>query len=493
VKYGTKTMAICFVTSLLVGASMMAYTFNISGVGWPGASARLFVGMPGTSASGKSWRDALARAAAEWTDKTPFSFIIDQGYQSPCTGYSASSAAEGFPRGSGDGVNGADFTPTVCGNTYGNNVLAVSLVYTESNLLGGFDITEADMVFNSNTRFDIYDGPLNNQSRAIDFGRVALHELGHVIGLNHEQSSASIMRSTIGNLFTLQPDDIEGARTLYTGYANCPFKPIDFGRVSGALSVGDCSVKQLVGGGSDDSLVDAYEFVLAQATSINFNMHSASLDSVLVLMDSRSRVLDVDDDGGSGCDANITKTLAAGTYAVLANTFVGGSDCGATEGPYQITMSYQSGALLQRGGETSLQGSASSAKFAGAVKARNKATFSNVVKPSETFDVVGRINVDPQHQGQLGFIVVAGILEDGEILLRNSAGQFVPYDGQGGIIKANTKVFSALESVDILGNTRASDLGFNEIEVNFLIGYGLNSKPNELYFHSAPINLVVTP
>lgn len=492
-KINTKRIALGLSAALLGGVSMTAFTFNVAGIKWPGATALIYIGMPGSSPSGVKWADALARAAAQWNDKTPFTFIIDQGYQNPCKGYSASNTKENFPSGDGDLVNGADFASTVCGNAFGENVLAVSLVYTESNLLGGFDITEADMVFNSNTRFDIYDGPLVDQSRGMDFGRVALHELGHVIGMSHEQSSVSIMRSTIGNLFTLQPDDIEGATTLYKGYTNCPVTPIDFGRFSGALSAGDCSVQQLVGGGSDDSLVDAYEFTLTQTTSVSIDMRSSSLDSVLVLMDETSRVLDVDDDGGSGCDARLSQTLLAGTYAVLANTFAEESDCGATDGPYEITMSYQSGALIERGREASLQGAVSNAKFAGAVKARNKAMYSNIVKPSETFDVVGRITVDAQHRGQLGFIVVAGILDNGEILLRNPAGHFVPYDGQGSIIKATTKVLSALESIDILGNTRAADLGFDDIEVDFLIGYGVSSNPNELYFHNAPINLVVTP
>lgn len=488
-----KTVAIALSAILLGGASMTASTFNIAGIKWPGATARIYVGMPGSSPSGTSWRDGLARAANEWSDKTPFNLVVDQGYRNPCEGYSISSAGQKFNNGDGDDRNGVDFSPTVCGNAYGENTLAVTLIYTESNLLGGFDITETDIVFNSKTRFDIYDGPLVDQSRGMDFGRVALHEMGHVIGLGHENGIASIMRETVGNLFTLQPDDIEGATTLYTGYANCPVTPIDFGRLSGALSGGDCSVKQLVGGGSDDSLVDTYEFTLAQPTSVTIGMSSASLDSVLVLMDASSRVLDVDDDSGTGCDARISKTLAAGTYAVLANTFAGESGCGDTVGPYQITMSYQSSELLERGRNTSLQGSVSNARFAGAVKAKNESTYNNIVKPSEFFDVEGRIIVDVQHQGQLGFIVVAGILDSGEILLRDSAGQFIPYDGQGGITKASTKVLTALESVSILGNTRASDLGLNDIEVNFLIGYGINSNPNELYFHSAPINLVVTP
>ena len=492
-KFTRKHIALGVCAVLLAGVSMTAFTFNIAGVKWPGGNALLYIGMSGTSPSGTRWRDALARAAAEWTDMTPFSFSVDQAYRNPCQGYGASSTGEGFPSGNGDGANGVDFSATVCGNAYGNNVLAVSLVYTESNLLGSFDITEADIVFNSNSRFDIYDGPLVNQARGIDFGRVALHEMGHVIGMNHEQSSASIMRSTIGNLFTLQPDDIEGATTLYTGYANCPVTGLDFGRTSGALSAGDCSVKQLVGGGSDDSLVDTYEFELAQTASITINMRSPSLDSVLVLMDSNSRVLDVDDDGGGGCDARVTRTLAAGTYAILANTFADGSSCGDTDGPYQITVSYQSNVLMERGLETSLLGSSSSAKFAGGVKAKNKSFYSNAVKATEFFDVEGRIAIDPKHQGQSGFIVVAGILADGEILLRNAAGEFIAYDGQGDITKAKTGVLSMLEWVDILRDMRAANLGLDDIEVNFLIGYGLNSNPNELYFHNAPINLVVTP
>lgn len=481
-------------TAVLLGCvSMTALTFNISGIKWPGASARLYVGMPGSAPSGTRWRDALVRAAQEWTDKTPFTFVIDQAYQNPCNGYSASSAAADFPQGSGDRRNGTDFASTVCGNAFGENVLAVSLVYTESNKLGSFDIIEADIVFNVNSRFDIYDGPLSNQSRGVDFGRVALHEMGHVIGINHEQSSPSIMRATIGNFFTLQADDIQGATTLYTGYANCPVNGLDFGRVSGSLGAGDCSVKQLVGGGSDDSLVDTYEFTLQQSTTVSIGMGSSSLDSVLVLMDATSRVLEINDYSFSGCDARITKTLPAGTYAVLANTWSGGSTCGNTAGPYELTLSYQSSALIEHGRETSLQGSASNAKFAGAVKKKNALLFSNIVKPSETFDVVGRINVDAQHQGQLGFIVVAALLDDGAILLRNAAGDFVTYTAQSGIIRASTKVLTATESVDILGNTRAADLGFNDIEVDFLIGYGLDSNPNELYFHEAPINLLVTP
>jgi hypothetical protein len=347
--------------ALLAVLSVTTYSFSVNGSKWPGGTAHMHVGMPGLAASGKSWSDALRRAAQEWTDKTPFKFTLINSYRDPCQGYRASSSATGFPSGTGDEFNGADFSSTVCGNEYGTSVLAVTLVYTESNQLGAFDITEADIVFNSNSRFDIYDGAFDN-NRGTDFTRVALHELGHVMGMGHEPSASAIMRPNIGNVFTLQPDDIAGATTLYQGYTRCPVSRLDFGRVTGSLASGDCTVQQLVGGGTDTSLTDVYQLDLAQSTRVTLNMNSATLDSVLVLMSSNSEVIEIDDDGGTGCNSQIVRTLAAGTYAVLANTVTsatGSSNCGSVTGPYQLTARYDSSALIGVSRNTSLQGGSS--------------------------------------------------------------------------------------------------------------------------------------
>jgi hypothetical protein len=482
--------------ALLSTLSLTAYSFSINGSKWPGGATHLHVGILGVSPSGTSWSDALRRAAQEWTDKTPFTFNLISSYRDPCQGYRVNSTGTGFPSGSGDDFNGADFTSTVCGNEYGTGVLAVTLVYTETNQLGAFDITEADIVFNSNSRFDIYDGPFVS-SRGTDFTRVALHELGHVMGMGHEQNAASIMRANIGNVFTLQKDDIDGATTLYQGFTRCPVSRLDFGRVTGSLATGDCTVQQLVGGGTDNSLTDVFQLDLAQSTRVTFNMNSSTLDSVLVLMNDKSEVIEIDDNGGSGCNSQIVRTLAAGTYAVLANTIAsatGESSCGKVTGPYQLSARYDSNALIGASRNTSLQGGSSSATFAGGVTTNGGISFSNRVSPSQRFDVLGRISIDPAHRGLPGFLVTAAILENDQVYVRNPAGEFVPLGSQTSPVPiTSSKVLGATEAVTILGQAVASQFGMTDASVRFLIGYGLNSKPNELYFHDEPINLLITP
>lgn len=51
------------------------------------------------------------------------------------------------------------------------------------------------------------------------FGALALHEFGHFIGLgypdDHGESVVAIMNGHIGNVDTLQKDDVDGAIAIY--------------------------------------------------------------------------------------------------------------------------------------------------------------------------------------------------------------------------------------------------------------------------------------
>ena len=76
---------------------------------------------------------------------------------------------------------------------------------------------KTDTVFNSAYIWDSYRGAFN--PGILDFRRVAIHEFGHTLGLDHPdqhgQNVAAIMNSHIGDFDTVQADDIAGAEALY--------------------------------------------------------------------------------------------------------------------------------------------------------------------------------------------------------------------------------------------------------------------------------------
>jgi len=108
-------------------------------------------------------------------------------------------------------LNNVFFSNTVYGDAWGSGVIGVAITYSNSTRR-----IESDVIFNSGRSWDSYRG---NLRAALDFKRVALHEFGHVVGLNHPdqfgQSLTAIMNSTIGNLDALAADDRAGAAAGY--------------------------------------------------------------------------------------------------------------------------------------------------------------------------------------------------------------------------------------------------------------------------------------
>ena len=175
----------------------------------------------------------------------------------------------------GDDEMSALFDSTVFGDTFGKSTLAITLLNFRGSVM-----EETDTVFNSAFQWNSYRGPLNPS--LIDFHRVALHEFGHALGLDHPddhgQHVTAIMNSMITDIDTLQQDDIDGVQSLYnTGPAyqtSVPANVLANISTRGLIGTGD---NVLIGG----FIIQGTEPATVILRAIGFSLSSIGLDNAL--------------------------------------------------------------------------------------------------------------------------------------------------------------------------------------------------------------------
>lgn len=208
-------LALTLAGGALAGANS-AHAFAFTGPVWPDGNIELHLqlGTPNSSLSDGSadWAAVAESALEEWNAH------LARVKFSPVRGSTATIAQR-------NRINNVVFSPTIYGTSFDANTLAVTLLASITNTGGA---SENDVIFNSNLQWDSYRG--SPRSGLYDFRRVALHEFGHVLGLDHPDApstnfpntrapqfgTGAIMRSRISSgIENLRADDIDAVKLLY--------------------------------------------------------------------------------------------------------------------------------------------------------------------------------------------------------------------------------------------------------------------------------------
>ena len=238
----------------------------------------------------------------------------------------------------GDDEMSAFFDTKVFGMNFGTDALAVTLLnYRNGNM------EETDTVFNKAVSWDSYRGPLTPP--VFDFHRVAIHEFGHVLGLDHpdqatpKQNVVAIMNSRTGDLDTVAQDDIDGVTAIYgTGpaYNSIPNGPVLMNlSTRGTTNTGD---NVLIGGFAIQGSQPAQFIIRAIAFSLSASgIADALADSAIELYDVNRNLVASDDDWfvsndaptiasyhldpPNSIEAALIVTLNPGNYTAIVKSF----------------------------------------------------------------------------------------------------------------------------------------------------------------------------
>ena len=195
---GKAYVAVACTALVLLLAQVVGHSWDRTGYRWYASSVpvhmRLITSSPWTNAARdalRAWNSAGARFQFSWGQ-----------YSSGSENCSGSNSR-----------NDVIWSYTACRPWEDNTVARAHYWFIK----GTDRLLDADVIFNLNKSWDIYYG--RRRSGAVDFRRVAIHEFGHVLGLDHPddigQRRTAVMNSKVSDTDRLQSDDIDGIRAIY--------------------------------------------------------------------------------------------------------------------------------------------------------------------------------------------------------------------------------------------------------------------------------------
>ena len=229
------------------------------------------------------------------------------------------------------------FSNNVFGDTFGNGTLAITILSSRDQGV----LEETDTIFNTAYTWDSYRGRLRRDVE--DFRRIAIHEFGHTLGLDHPddqgQHVTAIMNSTESNIDTVQADDIAGVRSLYdSGPA--------FRNAVNAPVLRNLSTRALIGTGQNvligGLIIQGSQPATVIVRGIGFSLRAEGItnpisDPTMTVYDASHRVVATNDDWITSANAQTIAsyhldppnslepafylTLNRGSYSVVMQSF----------------------------------------------------------------------------------------------------------------------------------------------------------------------------
>lgn len=152
-----------------------------------------------------AWNEELANFQFQWIEEAP-------------------GTAPAFS--DGNGKTEMSMQTKIYSADFSSSTLAVTILHFS----GGHN-SETDIVFNiKDHKFDSFRSGFTGKGD--DFHRIALHELGHVLGLDHSKDPSAVMNATYSGSDHLTPDDLAGAQSLYGRSPTAPADTAGNGRVA---------------------------------------------------------------------------------------------------------------------------------------------------------------------------------------------------------------------------------------------------------------------
>ncbi len=318
------------------------YAYELSGHKWTSPETTMaydIVNTRGetTAPNGQSWNSAFEEAAQRWNHRTGFTFHMQQDPK-----------LRNVDICQDDGVNSIQFRRDDCGFDFGSTVLGITYsLFVKDRLL------EADIAINDNEPWDIYSGEVRPD--VSDFRRVAAHEMGHVIGLEHEDQTPSIMASFVEDIEYPIKDDIQGTSAVYGLPVQLPAScqtitaiPLN-DVIAGTFEQNDCRKLDLTARETDQGPVDLYRFNLPTSGLVVILLNSDKVQTLLALFDNDRKQLLEYNAGETG--SFIVRNLPAGSYQIAATTATNTADTG--DYALQVIMNSGNATLPARFDETS--------------------------------------------------------------------------------------------------------------------------------------------